>query len=174
MSCPACGSELVTKTVHGVDLDICEGSCGGVWFDATELTKFDEQHEEAEELLAVVRDESVNVDPSTRYHCIRCEDVVMARHFFSVKHEVEIDECPGCNSIWLDGGELETIRSLFESEAARREAGREEFAQEFGAELAAMSADAQSRLQKTQRFANLFKFICPSQYVPGKQSWGAF
>ena len=58
MNCPACERALVTKTVHGVDLDICDGGCGGVWFDAFELTKFDECHEEAEELLAVVRDET--------------------------------------------------------------------------------------------------------------------
>lgn len=174
MNCPACGRELVAKTVGGVELDICDGGCGGIWFDAFELTKFDEPHEDADALLAIDRDETVTVDPSQRYRCIKCEDVVMARHFFSVKHEVEIDECPGCSSIWLDGNELETIRGLFESEAARRQAGREEFAQEFGAELAAMTNEAQSRLQKAQRFANLFKFVCPTQYVPGKQGWGAF
>lgn len=174
MNCPACGNELTAKTINEVEVDVCDGGCGGIWFDAFELAKFDEAHEEASELLEVTRDESVIVDRSKRYHCNRCKDIVMARHFFSVKHEVEVDECPGCNSIWLDGGELETIRGLFETEAARKEAGYAQFAKEFGSELAAMEADGQRRLQKAQRFANMFRFICPTQYVPGKQSWGAF
>jgi len=28
--------------------------------------------------------------------------------------------------------------------------------------------------EKVDRIARLFRFICPSYYVPGKQKWGAF
>ena len=122
MKCPACGNRLVQITVHGVTLDVCKGACGGIWFDAFELKKFDEPHETAGELLEIERDPNVVVDKTRRYHCPKCADMVMARHFFTVRHEIEVDECPGCAGFWLDGGELDMIRSQFDSEAARDEA----------------------------------------------------
>jgi hypothetical protein len=33
---------------------------------------------------------------------------------------------------------------------------------------------AQTNLRKARRIAHAFRFICPSYYIPGKQSWGAF
>lgn len=35
MKCPKCGYDLLTTTLHGVDIDQCP-SCHGVWFDAGE------------------------------------------------------------------------------------------------------------------------------------------
>lgn len=35
MKCPKCGFDLLTTTLHGVDIDQCP-SCHGVWFDAGE------------------------------------------------------------------------------------------------------------------------------------------
>ena len=35
----------------------------------------------------------------------------MMRHPFSVKREIEIDECPNCAGYWLDHGELDAIRN---------------------------------------------------------------
>jgi Zn-finger nucleic acid-binding protein len=162
-------------TVGEVTVDVCKGGCGGVWFDNFELKKFDEPHEVAgEELLEIERDESLSVDHSRRYNCPKCDDVVMMRHFFSVKKEVEIDACPNCAGIWLDSGELERIRGLFQTEQKRHEAADEYFSDLFGADLAAMEAENQENLQRTRRISNMFRFICPTYWIPGKQSWGAF
>jgi hypothetical protein len=66
----------------------------------------------------------VAVDLTERRRCPKCPDSVLMRHFFSAKKTVLVDECPTCAGIWLDAGELEQIRSEYESEAARKQAAR--------------------------------------------------
>ena len=36
-----------------------------------------------------------------------------------------------------------------------------------------MGAENEENLQKAQRIAWMFRFISPSYYIPGEQSWGA-
>jgi Zn-finger nucleic acid-binding protein len=98
----------------------------------------------------------------------------MMRHYFSVKHKVQVDECPGCAGIWLDAGELGQLRELFESEEARVKAGEEYFQEVFAADIAAAEAENAAKVAKAQKFANMLKWVCPTAYVPGKQKWGAF
>jgi len=175
MNCPACENELQEISVGGVAVDVCRDGCGGIWFDNYELEKFDETHESAGEgLLDIERDDSVIVDHTKRLNCPACDNVVMMRHFFSVKKEVEVDECPNCSGFWLDAGELGKIRSLFKTEEERHKAAEEYFSEVFGGELAAMEAEDQAKLNKVLKISNMFRFICPSYYIPGKQDWGAF
>jgi Zn-finger nucleic acid-binding protein len=175
MNCPACSNELTQMTVADVTIDICKNGCGGIWFDNFELKKFDEPNESAgAELLDIERNPNVKVDHNRRFNCPKCDGIVMMRHFFSVKHKVQIDECPSCAGIWLDAGELGQLRELFDSEEARHQAADEYFQQVFGKEFAAMEAEDDAKLAKAQKFANMFKWICPSAYIPGKQTWGAF
>lgn len=175
MKCPVCGNPLQEITVADVTVDVCKGGCGGIWFDQFELKKFDEPHESAGQcLLEIERDESITVDRTKKLMCPKCDDVVMMRHFFSVKKQVEVDECPGCGGFWLDAGELPRIRSLFNTEQERHQAAQQYFSEIFGEQLNAMKAKSQAKLAKAQRIANIFRFICPSYYIPGKQDWGAF
>ena len=175
MKCPACENILQEMTVGDVAVDVCKGGCGGIWFDNFELKKFDEPHESAgEALLDIERNESLTVDHAKRIKCPKCDDVVMMRHFFSVKKGVEVDECPGCAGFWLDAGELRKIRGLFKTEEERHEAAEEYFEEVFGDRLKAMKAESEEKLAKTRKIVNLFRYICPSNYIPGKQDWGAF
>lgn len=175
MKCPACGNMLQEMTVGDVAVDVCKGGCGGIWFDNFELKKFDEPHESAgEALLDIERDESIVVDHTKRLKCPKCDDIVMMRHFFSVEKGVEVDECPGCAGFWLDAGELGEIRSLFETEEQRHKAADEYFEEVFGDHFKAMKAESEDKLAKTRKIANVFRYICPSYYIPGKQDWGAF
>lgn len=175
MECPVCGNQLQQVTAGGVTVDVCKGGCGGIWFDNFELKKFDEPHESAgEALLEIERDESITVDRTKRLKCPKCDNTVMMRHFFSVKKQVEVDECPGCGGFWLDAGELRKIRSLFKTEEERHNAAEEYFEEVFGDKLAAMRAEDEAKLDKAQKIANMFRFVCPSYYIPGKQDWGAF
>jgi len=162
-------------TVAGVTVDVCKGGCGGIWFDNFELKKFDEPHEPTgEKLLHVEKNPKLKVDPTKRLKCPKCGDVVMMRHFFSVKKKVVVDECPGCGGVWLDAGELAQIRSLFNTKQERQEAAEKYFNEIFGDTLTAMEAEDKQKLENTRRIANIFRFICPSYYIPGKQDWGAF
>lgn len=175
MECPACGKELKRLTVGDVAVDVCQGACGGAWFDQFELKKFDEPHEEAGvALLGVERVLPTPVDRKRRLKCPKCDDSIMMRHFFSVKREVEVDECPECAGFWLDFGELGHIRSLFNSEAERRKAARHYFRDVFGEELAVMKASSADQANRARRIAQIFRFVCPSQYIPQEQEWGAY
>ncbi len=98
----------------------------------------------------------------------------MMRHFFSVKRQVVVDECPNCGGHWLDPGELRTIRTEYASEKERERAASEYFSEVFGPELSTAHAKTQEDLARTQRISRAFRFICPSYYIPGKQDWGAF
>ena len=175
MECPACGNQMEEVTAGDVKIDVCKGGCGGVWFDQYELKKFDEPHESVgQELLDVERSQNISIDRTKDLQCPRCGDFKMLRHFFSVKHEVEVDECPNCAGYWLDAGELRAIRSQFNTEEERRQAAGEYFGEVFGGELAAAEAADEARVAKARKVANMFRFICPSYYIPGSQSWGAF
>ncbi len=175
MKCAACGNELKQKTVENITIDVCEGGCGGLWFDAFELKKVDEKHESAgEALLEIERDEDVKVDHSSGRKCPRCGNMPMLRHFFSTKQAVEVDECPSCAGFWLDAGELARIRNLFDTEDDKKKAAEEYFEEIFGKELSAMREESEEKLEKARKIAHLLRFICPSYYIPGKQQGGAF
>ena len=112
MKCPACFNELTQTQVGSLVVDICQGGCGGIWFDAFELQRVDEEEETAgEPLLHIKRDDRVQVDPSRKRDCPRCAGIRLHRHFFSAKRRVEVDQCPNCDGYWLDAGELAQIRA---------------------------------------------------------------
>ncbi|MHC4434553.1 MAG: zf-TFIIB domain-containing protein [Planctomycetota bacterium] len=149
MRCPACSKELTEGTVGGITVDVCQGGCGGIWFDWLEIKKFDEPHEEeGTELLDLERNPAATLDRSKRLSCPKCDDTIMVRHFFSV--------------------------SQFPSEAARKEAASKYFEDVFGDRLAKMRQESDEKTEKVRRIVNMFKYICPSYYIPGKQVWGAF
>ena len=121
MKCPACFNELTQTQVGSVTVDVCQGGCGGIWFDGFELQRVDEEHEAAgERLLNIQRDEQVHVDFARKRQCPRCTEIKLQRHFFSAKRQIEVDECPNCGGYWLDAGELAQIR-LEKSRTAQEE-----------------------------------------------------
>lgn len=175
MICPACGNELSKFTIDNIEFDVCKGGCGGVWFDWFELQKVDEQHESAgEELLDIQQDPKVNVDFSQKRKCPKCGDVVMMQHFFSVKRKVMVDECPKCGGFWLDCGELREIRSQFKNEEEKEKAAKKFVEEVASPKLAEMEKEDKEKLKKARKVAKMFKYICPSTYIPGDQKWGAY
>ena len=124
MKCPACFNELSQLQVGNLTVDVCHGGCGGIWFDAFELQRVDEEQEVAgERLLDIQRDERIRVDPTRKRECPRCEGIKLKRHFFSAKRRVEVDQCPNCGGYWLDAGELALVRAERTS-VARETAGQ--------------------------------------------------
>jgi len=105
--------------VGKVVVDVCQGGCGGIWFDAFELQQVDDQTEAAgEAMLHIQRDPRIQVDPNRKRACPKCEGIKLQRHFFSAKRRIEVDECPNCGGYWLDAGELAQIRQEKEQAAA--------------------------------------------------------
>jgi Zn-finger nucleic acid-binding protein len=166
---------LTEVVVEGITVDACKGGCGGLWFDRFELNKVDEGHEATgEALLDIEHDDRIEVDHSKRRNCPKCPDMVMRRYFFSANRQAEVDECPNCAGMWLDKGELASIRSQFDSAAGREKAAHAYFEELFSEDLKARGAQRTDEVDRARNTARMFRFICPSNYIPGKQEWGAF
>ena len=132
MKCPACDSNLTTLAVGKLTVDVCKGGCGGIWFDNYELKKVDEPDEfEGEQLLHIERDDHLLVDYERRRNCPKCHDIVMMRHYFSSRRQVEVDTCPNCGGVWLDPGELAMIRKECSEPTARQAAAQNYFGKLF-------------------------------------------
>ncbi len=175
MQCPRCQSSLEKMQNKNVEIDVCYKGCGGIWFDQYEFKKMDEKHEADEEFLKQLAQSSNNpTDLTVKVHCLHCEAQPMMRRFFSVKSNVELDECPGCASIWLDAGELTHIYSTFATEEERSAAANELFQEMFGKELSKLKEESQKNLESSRKIARALRFICPSYYLKGDQDWGAF
>lgn len=123
MKCPACSRDLAEVTAGDVQVDICQGGCGGVWFDEGELEHFDEESEVlADVILKKEASGSLATNGKELRKCPRCVDEVIVRQFFDPKNQVEINQCWTCSGIWLDRGELATIRSQFKTATDRAKA----------------------------------------------------
>lgn len=110
--CPACG-EKMTKvlTKEGINIDVCTEGCGGIWFDNRELAKFDEPHENAEEILNSLNEKTFSkVNDNTVRICPVCK-TKMVKNKYSVDTDIEIDECYNCGGKFLDNNELNQIRN---------------------------------------------------------------
>ncbi|MDU9050440.1 MAG: zf-TFIIB domain-containing protein [Candidatus Electrothrix sp. Rat3] len=166
MNCPVCNNTLTQVTIENIQLDVCKDGCGGIWFDRFELQKMDEPHEFTEEhLLDILGKESQRkTDTSQRLHCPKCRDVVMMRHFHSVKREVEVDQCPKCNGYWLDDKELFKIRRQFKTEEEKTKAAKKYFSGIFDGDLTAMKQESNEKAEQSQHIANMFRLITPSYY----------
>ena len=137
MKCPACENILSPLIAGKLTVDVCQGGCGGIWFDNFELAKVDDPQEFEGEVLATVEpNESLFIDYTRRRNCPKCDQVVMMRHYFSEQRHVLLDTCPNCNGIWLDAGELIRIRKECSTKADRESATRKYFGRLFTQEFA--------------------------------------
>lgn len=153
MKCPTCEGTLEELMAGDVHLDICRKGCGGVWFDRDELFAFDEGHEfDVSSLLDAIHERTVtHVDHDKIRTCPKCPNEPLVRQFFDIKNEVEIDQCWKCAGVWLDPGEIDQIRSQFETHADRVKASDEYIVQELKTAYSAMQKDAQRDLAEMQR-----------------------
>jgi len=136
MRCPACNRELTVKRIGAIQVDVCEGGCGGLWFDQLELQRFDEEYEPvAGELFEIAIDQDVHVDRDQRRRCPKCADIVMMRFYYSPRREVQVDHCPNCGGHWLDAGELAAIRGLYGHPEGRRIHMDEVIDEHFGEQI---------------------------------------
>ena len=117
MKCPACNESLQLFQAGEVELDACSDGCGGVWFDAGELSSFDEQHElSTHEILSLAKQKEGMKPPTGQQRdCPRCDTEVLVRQFIDTNHEIEIDQCWGCGGVWFDLGEINQLRDQFQT-----------------------------------------------------------
>lgn len=118
MNCPACNTELILTTVSETEVHVCKNGCGSLWLNIGDIKKFDTKANNAEGLINLPK-KSVGLLISTKRKCPVCTDVIMIRHFYGIKQEVEIDECGMCGGTFLDAGKLEIIREQYSDDQER-------------------------------------------------------
>lgn len=169
MNCPRCQSALYHGENQSIHLDVCQKGCGGIWFDHRELKKLDESHEADPKFLEFLDQGSRGtIDLGKLVKCPVCPDQPMKRYFWSVKRQVEVDECPKCGGMWLDAGELTHIHSLFKTEADRKQAAAQMFDEMFGPNLEKLKEEGRIKAEAAGRLRNAIRFILPSNYLPNK------
>lgn len=125
MKCPACNNELVQMQAPGFEVDVCKNGCGGIWLDAGEFQKCNDNSEAfPDTILGIRKSPDILVDRMKPRHCPRCTD-----HPAFKRNEIEfapgmrmtLDLCPKCDGTWLDTGELLFIRKKSREAEDRQE-----------------------------------------------------
>ena len=117
INCPACGKEMEKVFIKdaNVNIDICTEGCGGMLFDNREFEKFDEKHENADEILnKVAGKEFTPVDENKYRVCPVCRAIMVKMG--ASQGNIQIDVCNVCGAKFLDHGELEKIRNASDKE----------------------------------------------------------
>ena len=111
MKCPACKRVLKKIKVGSASLDICQDGSGGIWFGGDEPDKVAKSVAVGKKVVAeITRTVEVTADEHRVIKCVSCHGVKLEQKLFSLGSGVIMDHCPKCEGIWLDHGELETIR----------------------------------------------------------------
>lgn len=111
MQCPACGNELLPETINHITYQVCDGGCGGVWFERQEIEQCDETLAFSGERLTVKKEVCPSLNQSKRYTCPSCTNIIMGRRYLDSIEDVLVDECPSCGGFWLNGDDLEEMHS---------------------------------------------------------------
>ena len=111
MECPACQRPLRRFKAGTVTLDGCDGGCGGIWFDQSELARVNREHPDPDAKIAeLARDPDIRVHDDDLRQCSKCK-ITLEKKLYDLGSGVIMDVCPKCKGIWLDHGELEKIRA---------------------------------------------------------------
>lgn len=128
MDCPACEGELTCRDVGDVEIDVCL-RCRGVWLDASELDSLigtrqgqsvEARLDETAALPEVCRYCGVS-NPPGQAECgdcgkslgLACPRDGKAMYVVDALG-VELDRCPGCKGLWVDGFERKKLGRLRE------------------------------------------------------------
>jgi len=115
MKCLRCETTDLQVQVRGegsdvVEIDTCP-DCHGVWLDAKELSRLDDNFFVDVEKMEFGPVQASEEDKPVA--CPRCEGGPIMNKVHPIGHEtVVIDNCATCEGFWLDGGELEKMKDV--------------------------------------------------------------
>jgi Zn-finger nucleic acid-binding protein len=112
MQCPRCLTKLHKQSHARAVIDHCE-SCAGSFFDEGEMLKVLGKSADPE---VWARANRTRTPCASELSCPRC---FMRMHMHPLAHkqggesiDVDVDFCPGCGGIWLDGGEVDSVMQI--------------------------------------------------------------
>jgi Zn-finger nucleic acid-binding protein len=110
MQCPRCQLPLARGRLvdHSIleKVHVCE-SCKGTFIGAQDLEEVEVQHDNVFFEFHHIPDEAHQFEPLA---CPAC-NVTMKKVRSERDAKVIMDLCPQCNHTWLDGGELEALKT---------------------------------------------------------------
>ena len=106
--CPRCTNATLSETdyVHE-KVDTCE-ECGGMYFDAGEMRNLNQLVEDFFE-VKLNEPEIANVPDHERYFKPACPGCSAEMKPYQIG-QVWVDQCPKCEGLWLDQGEVSALR----------------------------------------------------------------
>lgn len=110
LACPACRAPMAQENFASARVDVC-GACAGIWFDRGALAHVDHAKKGAGPALkrALAVPLAAPCTPGVRT-CPGCA-VTLVGEIQDAYPAVHLDRCPGCDGIFLDGGELALLRT---------------------------------------------------------------
>lgn len=106
MKCPHCPSVLQPVMLRRVEVACCP-SCKGLWFDKTELAKFN--HFDSD--FPLYPDNSFE-GKLLKSRCPQCEHLRLSRIPYAPGSKLYVERCSGCKGVWLDAGEIKKVRNI--------------------------------------------------------------
>ncbi len=106
--CPKCKEELKQTNFYGVKVDSCL-SCGGYWFEKSELRRAKDTKEKQLNWMDIdlwEKEEKFRVSGKER-HCPSCQVPLYEVNYGD--SDVKIDVCNVCEGVWLDRGEFKKV-----------------------------------------------------------------
>jgi len=149
--CPRCHVSLIHYAYRNRDLDMCP-QCGGVWLDRGEfrdLTREGDVYQSQPAPKGYVRGPISN--PIQYVPCVRCGRLMNRKNFAKISGVI-IDECKP-HGVWLDGGELERIRTFIADGGLERAQDRQI---EKNRQALRELASGVNRVQFTQRMIHFW------------------
>jgi len=166
MICPVCQKEMKVQDFGGVNIDVCESGCNGMWFDWLELGKLDEHNEGLGNALKKALNNPRNNDEGRgQINCPKC-NIPMHIHKYESAKEVTVDECYRCGGFFLDSGELKAIRENFMDETER-----DAYAQKLVnnvPEFQEAHSDLEKDKVRSEAIRRFTRFLRVSYYVKGR------
>ena len=161
MKCPACENELTEHKVSGVQVNVCHGSCGGLWFHITQTRKIEHLKPGAgSALLNFELADGVKIYRGAEHPCPHCKTTLLYRHFFSRKLDTEVNQCAKCSGFWIDAGGLVKVMSSPQEE--RKELLEKYFTAIVDEKISGMNLENQDVAQAAELITTIFSFLRPN------------
>jgi Zn-finger nucleic acid-binding protein len=161
MKCPACENELIEHKVSDVQVNVCRGSCGGLWFHITQTRKIEHlKSGTGSALLHFELADGVKIYRGAEHPCPHCKTTLLYRHFFSQKLDTEVNQCSKCSGFWVDVGGLVKIMSLPQEE--QKELLENYFTAIMDEKISWMNLANQDIAQAARLISSIFSFLRPN------------
>lgn len=160
MRCPACENELVMRKVSGVKIEVCQSSCGGLWFHPSQIKKIKRlQPGAGYDFLFCEKAEGVKTYRDSEHPCPNCKTTLLYRHFFSREDDLEVNQCSKCAGFWVDAGGLAKI--IISKKEEKKELIKNYFSVIMNEKIPKMNLANQDIAEAAELITVIFKFLIP-------------